>query len=240
VLRTRKRLRTLVLAAAAILAVLAAFAFLWRTPGDPSLFPPRSNEVGVTVYVVDNGFHANLVVPRALLSARAGPTAAAASMIGPGPFVIVGWGDRRFYREEGASLRRALDGLRALFWPFNPSAVMLEPLRASPDVVWRDGVTPVRLSRAGFERLAERLDRSFSLSEGRPQPLGPANEDGARFFASPEHFSVLHLCNHWTAQLLSAAGLPMRPLMATLPAGLVAGLEADGAVVHRGDRQGAP
>ena len=38
--------------------------------------------------------------------------------------------------------------------------------------------------------------------------------DDARFFSSRETFWVGHLCNHWTAELLSAAGLPVRPLRA--------------------------
>ena len=40
------------------------------------------------------------------------------------------------------------------------------------------------------------------------------------FFASVERFSLVHLCNDWTAELLNAAGLPTTPVLDTLPAGL--------------------
>jgi len=40
------------------------------------------------------------------------------------------------------------------------------------------------------------------------------------FFASRERFSALHLCNHWTAELLHAAGLPVTPVLDALPIGL--------------------
>ena len=43
---------------------------------------------------------------------------------------------------------------------------------------------------------------------------------GEAFFKSSEGFSLAHLCNHWTAGLLVAAGLPMTPVLDTLPAGL--------------------
>uniref|UniRef100_UPI00289E7526 DUF2459 domain-containing protein n=2 Tax=Brevundimonas TaxID=41275 RepID=UPI00289E7526 len=38
--------------------------------------------------------------------------------------------------------------------------------------------------------------------------------DDARFFVSRETFWIGHLCNHWTAELLSAGGLPVRPFRA--------------------------
>jgi len=51
--------------------------------------------------------------------------------------------------------------------------------------------------------------------------MSPIHRDpGEAFFASRERFSLLHLCNHWTAELLNAAGLPVTPVLDTLPAGL--------------------
>jgi hypothetical protein len=227
-------------AAAGLVAVLAiAAAFVWRTPVDRTLYPPRPGEPALTVYVVNNGYHTDLVLPREALATRRGPAAAALSLVSPGPFVALGWGDRRFYIEHGVSPRRALDGLRALFWPANASAVKLAPLARSPDRIWRDGVTPLRISARGFEHMAARLDRTFELERGAPVVLPEPSEDGGRFFASRERFGALHLCNHWTAQLLNAAGLSTRPLLDVLPAGLIFDLEADGALVHGQSRQGA-
>ena len=42
--------------------------------------------------------------------------------------------------------------------------------------------------------------------------------DDARFFAGHEHFWIGHLCNHWSARVLNAAGLPVRPLRAVTSA----------------------
>ena len=52
-------------------ALIGALAALWSLtrPGDPALFP-ASQEAGVTVYLLDNGFHTDLAVPRAALHSR--------------------------------------------------------------------------------------------------------------------------------------------------------------------------
>ena len=46
--------------------------------------------------------------------------------------------------------------------------------------------------------------------------------DDARFFASREHFSIGHLCNHWTAGVLNAAGMETRPLRSIVSSEVVA------------------
>jgi hypothetical protein len=145
--------------------------------------------------------------------------------------VSVGWGDRRFYMESGVSPARALDGLRALFAPHNPAVIMLEPLQASPDRLWRTGVLRLTLSQAGFARLAERVDRSFRLERG--QIFERTNGRPERFYDSVETFSVLHLCNHWTGEALNAAGVPVRPVLDTWGSGLALDLRTGAARVGR-------
>jgi len=200
----------LVLALAVLLAVFGV-----RKPGDRSLYPARDGDA-VTVWVVDNGYHSNVVVERVRLERPRSPLSEAARALPPGPYVALGWGDRRFFTESGFSFRRALDGLRALFALNNRSVVMLEPLRDRPDRLWSSGVVPIRLSGRGLDAMLARVEGSLILDpDGRavPGPRGP-NPD-ARFFESRERFGVFKLCNHWTAGLLSAAGVPIRPVMDT-------------------------
>ena len=54
----------------------------------------------------------------------------------------------------------------------------------------------------------------FSFRLERAARLG----DDARFFASRETFSLVHLCNHWTAQVLAAGGVGVRPVRSVLSA----------------------
>jgi broad specificity phosphatase PhoE len=71
-----------------------------------------------------------------------------------------------------------------------------------------------------------RVDRSFALGpDGAPQAQAVAHGPGEQFFASGEAFSGLHLCNHWAAETLNAAGLAVTPVLDTVPAGLVLDLK---------------
>lgn len=202
----------------ALLALVAAFGV--RRPADPALWPPGPAAERETIYLVDNGYHANLVLPREQLAASGGASARALAAVPPGAWIAVGWGDERFFTESGMSPRRALDGLRALFAPDNPSVTMFEPLAAAPDRLWRSGVVRIEVSTAGFAAMAARIDRSLRLADGAPVagPAGPSPR--ARFFKSTESFSLLKLCNHWASSVLNAGGLPVRPVLDSWGSGL--------------------
>ena len=63
-----------------------------------------------------------------------------------------------------------------------------------------------------FDALRARVAASLMLDEqGRATARAQRPGDDAVFYASRETFWIGHLCNHWTADLLSAAGLPIRP-----------------------------
>lgn len=226
--------RALGLLVAALVSLVIIFGV--RRPADPALWPPGPTTGRVTIYLVDNGYHSNLVLPRDRLAASGGPSARALAGVPPGPWIAVGWGDERFFTESGMNPRRAVDGMRALFAPDNPSVTMFEPLAAAPDRLWRTGVVRIEVSEAGFAAMAGRIDRSLRLAAGEPVPgpAGPAPQ--ARFFSSVERFSLLKLCNHWASDVLHTAGLPVRPVLDTWGSGLAFDLRT-GALK---DRAGVP
>jgi hypothetical protein len=207
-----------------VLAVCVLAALVWERPGDRRLFPAAPGAATVDVWIVDNGLHTDLVLPTAPLRGRSGPTATALAGLPPADWVAAGWGDWRFYRGTGLGPRRLVDGLRALFWPGNRSVVMLAPLPGAPEDVYVVRPIRLRLSQAGFERLAARLDRAFA---GETPRLAAGPQPGtARFYEGRETFSILKVCNHWTADLLHAAGVPTRPVLSTVGAGLAWDLRA--------------
>lgn len=195
----------------AVLAGLVAAFLTWEKPGDPQ--PAHDDGRAVLVYLLDNGFHTDLVVPRAALMRRGGALAQAVAALAPGDWIVVGWGDAKFYVEQGPISARLPDGARAFFRPGNPSVVMLDPETEDPQRRYaEDGRAALALSDAAFDRMAGRVEASLDLSGGGPRVASVRPGDDARFFASRETFSVLHLCNHWTAQVLNAAGLAIRPV----------------------------
>jgi hypothetical protein len=201
-----------------IAALIGAVAALWTLtrPGDPALYPAPRDEAGVSVHLLDNGFHTDLAVPRAALIEGGGPLAEATASLAPGDWVLVGWGDATFYVDQSPIPGRLADGARAFFKPGNASVVMLDPQASDPTRRFRaEDRQALRLSRAGMAALRARVQASLATDgAGRPITAAARPGDDARFFESRETFWIGHLCNHWTAELLSAAGLPIRPYRA--------------------------
>jgi Protein of unknown function (DUF2459) len=210
----RERGRGLVLPmVAAGLVGLAAGLWTWTAPGDPTLWPARSGDIGVEATILNNGFHTDLALPRAALEARGGPLGEAVRSLPAGDWVLIGWGDAKFYVDQSPIGDRLPDGARAFVRPGNASVIMLDPAQRDPRLTYaQEGRRTFRLSAAGFDHMAAKIEGSLDLSSGSPRIAAVRAGDDARFFASREHFSVVRLCNHWTAGVLHAAGMPIRPV----------------------------
>ena len=201
---------------AALAGALAAL-WTWTIPGDPARWPAAATEQRIPVTLLDNGFHTDLVVPRAALASRPGPLADAVGTLGPGDWILIGWGDARFYVDQRPIADRLPDGARAFFWPGNPSVLMLRPETIAPEQAFvAEGRRRLVLSDTAFDGMARRVEASLDLSTGAPRVAATRPGDPVRFFASRETFSVLHLCNHWVGEVLDAAGLPIRPVQTIL------------------------
>ena len=113
--------------------------------------------------------------------------------------------------------------LRALLLPNNRSVLHVVGFRNHPRQAFaRSDMVRIKVSEAGFARLLERLEATFTREEGTdfPVELGPGLYGPSLFFRANGAFHLFHVCNHWVADLLNAAGLPVTPVLATLPAGL--------------------
>lgn len=209
---------------AGTLGTVAAL-WTWTLPGDPSGFSETVSG-GVEVHVLNNGFHTDLAVPRARLEAGGGPLAEASRSLGAGDWVLIGWGDAKFFVDESPMEGRLLDGARAFFMPGNASVVMLDPEAGDPRRRFGpDSRRTLRLSQAGFDAMRSRIETSLKLETGRPHLSTARPGDGARFFASHEHFWIGYLCNSWMARVLNAAGLPVRPLRSVTAGEVIASLD---------------
>lgn len=211
--------------AVALLAALAG-VWTWTAPGDPALWPGRADQTGVEVHLLDNGFHTDLAVPRRALEARPGPLAEAVRGLAPGNWVLIGWGDAKFYVDQSPMERRLPDGARAFFRPGNASVIMLDPAQRDPRSAFApESRRTFRLTEGGFEAMADHIEASLKLTDGRARIAAARAGDDARFFASREHFSIGRLCNHWSAGVLNAAGVPVRPVRSITSAEVMAAID---------------
>ena len=217
----RSELRpTLGLIAAALLGLFVAL-MSWTREGQAP-YPAAPGDDGVTIHLLDNGFHSDLAISRRDLARGGGRLKAALDRTGPGDWVLVGWGDARFYVDQSPIHHRLPDGARAFFASGNPSVVMLDPYQGDPARLGPDEKRrSLTLSTEGFAALRARLEASLALSDGAPRVAAARPGDDVRFFASRETFSLVHLCNHWTAQVLAAGGVGVRPVRSVLSAEVV-------------------
>jgi hypothetical protein len=216
---------------------LAGAILMTTRPGDPALFPAKPGESRVAVFVVHNGFHSELAIPTAVMRRQGGASARALDKFEPSPWVLVGWGDARFYMQAGWSRARVADGLRAL-WPDNPSVIRMTPIPTDPDRAFENGLVRLELSPRGAARMLERLDRSLRLAGGEAVTVTSPEADGAAtYFESVERFSLLKLCNNWTGELLNAAGVPTTTALHVMPQGLLLDLRLRSHAAPRPNRR---
>jgi hypothetical protein len=103
---------------------------------------------------------------------------------------------------------------------------MLDPETGDPSRrVPPERLRTVTLSPGGFAGLRRRVQQSLSLEAGRPRLSMARAGAAAHFFASREHFWIGYLCNSWTARVLNAAGLPVRPMRAVTAGEIVATID---------------
>src|SRR5262245_31334646 len=127
------------------LGVLALFAVwmiggaAWITarPADPMLWPARDDRI-VDVYVISNGYHAGLALPRARLAefaaSRGYPALIAVTQrFAAFDWIEFGWGEREFYQSVSTigdiNWRMAL---RAMFAAGNRSVVHVAGISGEP------------------------------------------------------------------------------------------------------------
>lgn len=210
----------LLLLAGLALCLVTLWLVTLRLPGaelaDQPAGPP------VTIHVLDNGFHTDLLLPRQALMDRGGPLAAAVERAPGRRWVRVGWGDEAFFTDQRPIADRWPDALRAAFAPANPSVLMLGPGPDDPGRLPPRHRVTLSLSPVAFDALAGQVETSLSLDPaGRPR-VRIRLDDGTVFLAARPRFHLTRLCNHFTAEALRAAGMPVRPVLSAFSGAVMA------------------
>ena len=207
--------------------VIGGAAFITARPADPLLWPARDDRV-VDVYVISNGYHAGLALPREKLAEFAGRRGypaliAVTQRFAAFDWIEFGWGEREFY--QSVPTVGEIDwrlALRALFYPGNQSVVHVVGISGEPTQAVRAEMMKVPLSQDGFDRMLRNLDATFVPPQSGALPdLGRGLYGPSLFYPAKGAFRITRVCNHWVSDLLAAAGLPANPVLAILPQGLM-------------------
>jgi len=190
--------------------LLAAVAGLWLAACGPSQTTLSESSAGdwqpavdgVAIHITSNGWHSEIVVPRALIPADAIPEA------GDFPqarYLSFGWGDAVYFPAPDKTLGKTL---RAALIP-TASVVHLAGLTSHPQNVFPGNeIIELGISREGFDRLINHIHASFAREEDRH--VIPGLYSFSRFYPAIGEFHLLNTCNTWTAEGLERAGLPVQ------------------------------
>jgi uncharacterized protein (TIGR02117 family) len=208
--------------------MIGGAAWITARPADPMLWPPRDGRT-VEIYLVSNGYHSGVALPRAALaefaSGRGYPALiAVAQRFSQFDWVEFGWGDRDFYQSVPTAGHATLSlALRALF-ARGPTVLHVVGIGGDPVQAFTSAdLVKVPLSGNGFDQMLAKLDATFVPPQAGALPdLGRGLYGPSLFYPATGTFGITRVCNHWIGDLLGAAGLPTNPVMATLPAGLIA------------------
>ena len=170
------------------------------------LSPRQADELSVSLWLLDHGWHTAIAVRRADLDPTLWPEIldfAAAT------FVEIAWGDRDFYMATPATLWMAI---RAAFGT-GQSVLHVVGLDARVAGAFPGSESvELRVSRRGFEALTRFVaDEHARDAEGRALRLRPGLYGPSWFYAARGHYSLANTCNTWIAAALHAAGLPVNP-----------------------------
>jgi uncharacterized protein (TIGR02117 family) len=226
----RRVLCEILIGVAAAILVFVWFTLFTARPGDAKLWPPAEGASASEIFLVSNGYHAGIVIPTARLAELArqeGEAALAdiATRFGGYPFVEIGWGEEQFYAAVPtvAQLNLGL-AIRALFNPGNSSVLHVVGVPDHPRKVFSSAdIVRLALSEKGLAELLNAIDTTFATSGEPPSPqvLGKGLYGPSLFYRANRPFHIFNVCNHWVSDMLSAAGVPVTPVLDTVPAGLL-------------------
>ena len=230
----RRLLRGIGYSLSAIALAVIVLAGATARSGNPALWPPKPGEPATEIFVVSHRYHSGIALATAQLAVaaqRSGDLALIliAERFGGYPFIEIGWGEQDFY----SSVPTIADvdiglAMRALFAPGNKSVLHVVGFPDTPRKVFASAdIVSIPLSDAGLARMLSAINSSVAMS-GDPaalQVLGRGLYGPSLFFRANGAFHMFNVCNHWVADMLAAAGLPVTPVLDTVTPGLLLDLK---------------
>jgi hypothetical protein len=166
--------------------------------------PPPRPPPDAFVYVIERGWHTDIGLP---VEEVAGKLTKLESAF-PGVQVLTfGFGERQFLLNRRTGIGPMLNALLP-----SHSALLTTALRTTPqDAFGAPNVVALPVTRAGLDRIEATIWQELELSPaGEPMLLADGPYPGSVFYAARDTYDGLFTCNTWTADTLTAGGLPMR------------------------------
>jgi len=178
-------------------------------------FKPEKN--GVTLYIVSNAVHADIIVPKTTgvvdWTAKFPPTMFSGDVAAE-THVAFGWGDKGFFLEtETWNDFKLSVAAKAILLP-SSSCVHVGFTRPQH---YSDSVS-VTISEKQYQSLVDFIDQTFQRDQASQyiQIANRSYSDNDAFFEAKGRYHVLNTCNSWVGRALRSAGVKV-PWLSPLP-----------------------
>ena len=165
---------------------------------------PESVEDEKQIYIVSHGWHTGIVISGENLGKE---LSFLNDFFGASKYFELGWGDRAFYQAKEVTVGLVIEA--ALL--SSDSVIHVVSIPEKPNIYFPNSQTiAVKLSSKAYLLLKERLSESFFRDDNEQVVSTRQGIYGySRFFQANGNFHLFNTCNHWTAQMLRSAGVPV-------------------------------
>ena len=191
------------------------------------LFPPIEQGVVTTIYVVNHGKHAGIILKRSDFQKTVLPRH---KNFSNAEYLEIGWGDKDYYQAPDPHIGLLLKaGILPTSSVLHIVAFNSNPVEFFPG---REIVT-IDLTRLGIEKLGLYIANSFAINEkDHIRVLGTGLYGNSYFYLSRENYHLFNTCNVWIAGALQAAGIPIVPFISISTDSLMRQLSEQGDLVQ--------
>jgi|ERR1700733_2187755 hypothetical protein len=172
------------------------------TPPSRHVGPSGANS---TLIVVRRGWHIDVGFGTAQISS---PLNALDVPFPGSQYLLFGFGDKHYLVAKHKSFPQLLGAL----WP-GEAMMLVTSLSVSPEEAFGGDEQVIRLALSATQAQAAQdfIWNSFIREDAAPTLYASGPYAGSAFFLSSYHYSAVHTCNTWAAEVLQAAGLPVHP-----------------------------
>lgn len=164
---------------------------------------PHSAHPTAVIYVVRRAWHIDIGFATSDLVP---PLSALAQGVAGAHFLLFGFGDRRYLQSRSKHLPNMLGAL----WP-GPGLLLMTALAGTPTQAFGERSVIALLVEPQQLRAAQAaVWASVATLNDLPLSEGPGPYEGSAYWRANQNYSALHTCNTWAAEVLRAAGLPVR------------------------------
>ena len=187
------------------LIVVPLFLLVGCSKPISELYPPSPDQNDTkTVYIVNAyGNHSGIVIPKK----EADPYMHVLEEFEGARYLEIGWGDASFYPAGKVTFWLSM---KAALWPTD-AVLHVVGLQKDPLVHYSSSnIVVLELSKKGFIKLLEFIDKSFTLDEnGEVIKLGKGLYGESWFYQAEGTFYLFNNCNDWSADAIRASGFPI-------------------------------